>query len=621
MPKDLQFSPFTGNVFKRAELPPIKPSIVDNRPQYGSLPDGAPVPNRQTKYLSPRFEPTNITTNADVIRVQTAIRNAESGDVQELYRFYRDVLLSDDHIQSCFNTRKLALLAQTLNILPADKNNADDVALAKALLQAKDDCENWNQGMLALMDSNGFWPVSVVERLYKQAGEPRLGAPRLQYTLKKFVHVNPQLHCFSWAYLTGGVGLGIGSAIQIANSGTEKSQSPYNIDLEQWEPYFKLWPIDAAGRIVYDVTNASYLDPQRHIVHRGHLMQSFRDNWGGPGRAILMWWLFRNLGREWFARGMERVGTPFPVGYTDASDPVAVGLLREAFDLAKSIGGLVVDESSRIELKEAMVAGMAQGYETFYNMCNDAIAFHITGLRESQKAKGLNAGQSNMSENVREDVRMFDQMMLGETCVRQIAIPFRDINGLKGNVKFVWGGLSDDDAVKFSTLIVNMGQGGLEVADESLPLVNERTGIVWQKKAVLPPANPPLQSGKLKAESGNEDDNEEKLETLAARVAGKIGNRQLQIGNLMWLSAGSPPATTPVDEVVAKHSTALAQAFRGSLAPVRQIIMSSTSRADAEHKLRTFFADWNPDRIANILEEAMQVCAAKGAVKAKDEAK
>ena len=83
----------------------------------------------------------------------------------------------------------------------------------------------------------------------------------------------------------------------------------------------------------------------------------------------------------------------------------------------------------------------------------------------------------------------------------------------------------------------------------------------------------------------------------------------------MWLSAnGNGASKTAVDDVVAKHSSALASAFRGSLAPVRQIILSSTSRAEAEHKLRTFFADWNPDRIANIVEEAMQVCAARGAV-------
>ena len=576
--------------------------------QYGSLPDDSVIPGRQTKFLSPRYEPSNITTNADVLAVQNAIRSAEFGDMQEYYRFLRDVILSDDHIQSCFNTRKLALLAQPLAILPEDKNNADDAGLAKALMQAKNDCENWLPGMLALMDSHGIWPVSAVERLYKAAGEPKPGAPRLQYTLRKFVPVNPQLHCFQWAYLMGGVGLGTASAIQLSQMagkpggpGTEEN-NPYRIDLERWEPYFKLWPIDNAGRIIYDVTNASYLDPQRHIVHRGHLLATFRDNWGGPGRAILMWWLFRNLGREWFARGMERVGTPFPVGYTDANDPAAVALLHAAFDLSKKIGGIVVDESSRIELKEAMVQGLAQGYETFYNMCNEAISFHITGIRKSEQPSGLNAGQSNFAGAVREDVRMMDNMMLAETCWKQIAIPFRDINGLKGTVKFVWGGLSDSDAGTFATTLKTMNEAGYEPAPESVATINERTGLSWQRKPATPapvPGKP--ETGNLKPETDDEE-----IKPLAAR--------------LMWLAAhGNGASKTEVDDVVAKHSTALAGAFRGSLAPVRQIILSSTSRADAEHQLRTFFADWSGDKIAAIVEEAMQVCAARGAAKGKSD--
>jgi len=565
----------------------------------GSLPDDSPVASRQTKFLSPRYEPSNIATDADVQRVQLAIRQAENGDTQELFRFYRDVLLSDDHIQSCFNTRKLALLAQPLSVMPKDKNNADDVSLAAAMTQAIEDCENWNQGLLAMMDSNGFWPNSIVERLYKPAGDGngKAKAPRLQYTLRKFVQVNPQLHCYSWAYLMGGVGLGTGSAIQIAQiagttsnpnsatiDGTATPESPYRIDLERWEPYLKLWPIDVSGRIIYDVTRASYLYPQRHIIHRGHMLQGFRDNWGGPGRSILMWWLFRNLGRQWFARGMERVGTPWPVAYTDASDPSAVALLEQAFKLQTQIGGLVVDESSRIELKEALVQGMAQGYETFYNICNAAISFHITGLKDSQQPAGMNAGQSNFQGSVREDVRMFDQIMLAETCVKQIAIPFRDINGLKGNVKCVWGGLSDADATIFSELLMNMKKSGLEVADESLPTVNDRTGLIWQRAQAAPADDAP-----------NPD-------MLSAR-------------RLMWLSAGAPGAS-PVEGLAVKNSQALAQAFRGSLAPVRQIILSSTSRADCEKKLKLFFADWKPDHIAAIVEQAMQVCAATGAAKA-----
>jgi phage gp29-like protein len=278
-----------------------------------------------------------------------------------------------------------------------------------------------------------------------------------------------------------------------------------------------------------------------------------------------------------------------------------VALLHEAFDLAKNIGGLVVDESSRVELKEAMVQGMAAGYETFYNLCNEAIAFHITGMRTVQQPAGMNAGQSNFAGSVREDVRMMDNMMLAESCWRQIAIPFRDLNGLKGCVKFVWGGLSENDAKTFSEFLKTMSDAGYEADDTSLTTVNERTGLSWKRKAATPPANnfPPANNLPGKPTEPDEDD----ITTMSA-------------SRLMWLSAGGRTAKSPVDDVVAQHADALAKTFRGQLAPVRQIILNSSSRADCEHKLKLFFADWPADKIAGIVDEAMQVCAAKGAAKA-----
>jgi len=480
-------------------MKPIKLKLFGlNVLEFGSLPDGR-VPQKQTKFLSPRYEPSNISTTADVLGITEAIRLAESGDTQELFRFYRDVLLSDDHISGEFSTRKLAVLSQPLAILPEDKNNPDDVLLARAMLRAKNDCENWLDGMKSLMGSHAIWPVTITERLYKPAGEPRPGEPNLNYTLRKFVPVNPQLVCFQWAYMMGGVGLGTASAVQLGNlpdvahntvhrshHKSHHRQNAYTIDLEQWEPYIKLWPIDEAGRIIYDVTNATYLDSKRHVVHRGHDLSEFRDNWGGPGRSLLHWWLFRQLGRNWFAKGMENYGAPWPVGYADATDPEAIRLLQEAFSVSKKIGGLVVDENSRVELKEAMVAGMANGYETFHNICNSAISFRITGLKETKKPAGLNAGENRFQQNIREDVRVHDQMTLAETCKKQIAWPFRDLNNLRGDVKFIWGGLSDADAKTFADLLYTMKQAGYQLTEESIAIANERTGLSWERSSTSP---------------------------------------------------------------------------------------------------------------------------------------
>ena len=455
----------------------------------GSLPDRGPVPRRQTKFVSPRYEPANITEGATLAEVQSALREAESGNTYNLFRFYRDVLLNDDHIQAEFNTRKLSVLSQPMAVLPRDKDNPDDLLLARAFLRAVDDCENWEAGLSALLDSHCGWPVSILERLYAPGGEPGPGEPRLQYTLKKFIPVNHQLECYQWAYMMGGVGLGTASAVQLARLASlgrhrlahvANPAGAFTIDLQRWEPLLKLWPIDEAGRIIYDVTRAEYLDPRRHVVHRGHLLD-FRDNWGGPLRSILVWWLLRGLGREWFARGMERYGSPFPVGYTDVRDPAAIALLEKAFDLSRKIGGLVLGEDSRVELQQAMVHGMAEGYGAFHDRCNDAISKHITGLDRAAKAKGLNAGENLMHHTVREDYRVFDQKRLAATVLRQIVGPFRELNGLRGRINIVWGGLSDIDAKTFADLLVAMAQAGWQPADDSIMTVNERTGLSWQR--------------------------------------------------------------------------------------------------------------------------------------------
>lgn len=470
--------------------------------EFGSLHDGHP-PQKQTKFLSPRYEPSNLSAQADVKQVTEALRLAENGDTQELFRFYRDVLLNDDHIAGEISTRKLAVLSEPLTILPEDKNNPDDVLLARAMLRAKNDCENWTDGMKALMGSHAMWPVTIVERLYKPAGPSRPGEPKLNYTLRKFIPVNPQLLCFQWAYLMGGIGLGTASAIQLGNLPDvtkhlrhHRSRNAYTINLDQWEPYLKLWPIDEAGRIIYDVTRACYLDPVRHVVHRGHDLAEFRDNWGGPGRSLLYWWLYRQLGREWFAKGMQDYGTPFPVGHADIKDHEAVRLLQDAFALSKTLRGLVVDEHARVELKEAMVAGMANGYETFHNVCNAAISFRITGLKETKKPAGLNAGENKFQQNIREDVRVHDQMTLAETCKKQIAWPFRDLNNLRGDVKFVWGGLSDAEAKTFADLLYTMRQAGYQLTEESIPTANERTGLIWER-AAIPPAGTGVEAKSL----------------------------------------------------------------------------------------------------------------------------
>jgi phage gp29-like protein len=74
------------------------------------------------------------------------------------------------------------------------------------------------------------------------------------------------------------------------------------------------------------------------------------------------------------------------------------------------------------------------------------------------------------------------------------------------------------------------------------------------------------------------------------------------------ISISHQPA--PSDVVAARKATALADAYRGALAPVREIILNSKSPSEARTGIANFFSDWKPARVNQVTEEALQLCAA-----------
>lgn len=564
---------FGLNISRAKDAPPVSaPPPVATPAPFAPQPDQpAAPPTRQQNWLNPRWEPMNITRHATAIRIQTAIEQAENGETRELFRFYRDALLGDDHIQGEFSKRLLAVLGQPLSVLPDDKDNADDVAAAAAVKRMVKDCENWTDGVGALLASS-LWPVAVAEKLFRPADQAAEGEPQLTWTLRRIEPVNPMLLCYRWAYLTGGIAMGTASPAQ--TSGLGGPVGDFLINLEKWEPFLKLWPIDGAGRIIYDASRAEYLDPRRHIVHRGHLLTQFKDNWGGPGRAIMGWWLLRVLGRDWFAQFMERYGMPFPVAKTDVKDEQSVQFLRDALKLSVKIGGLVIGHEDQVDLAEAMVAGGAEGQRLFLDTCNGAISHLIVGQDNSRaKPGGLNAGEEKLQTGVRDDLRLWDMKRIGETLVTQLARPFLDLNGLPGSVTLTWGGLSAEDAAATGELLVQLDQANLEPTDESIPVISERVGFQVQRKALPAPADPAL-------------------------------------------DPATPPKTfsAAAPAAAAAQRAALAAVYKGAMAPVRKIVMESRDEADLMRKLKLFFADWPDVRIKTVCEEAMQIKAAAGAI-------
>lgn len=442
----------------------------------------AALPFVRQAHLAARHELPNVATSVKVSEIQSMLRSAEQGDPTRLFAYYRDLMLSGSHVQSEFSKRKLAILGDTLSVLPIDKTNADDLRAAAACRQAIEDCENWTDGLTFLMDSC-LYPVSVCEHIFRPADQPQDAGHEvpLRYTLKKFEPVNYALLCFRGAYEFRASGLPAGNGAALR---TEP-------ELDVWEKDLRFWSTNEDGMILRDTTRSYPADAMRHIVHRGHLLIGVRDNWGGPMRSIIFWNLLAQLGRDWFGRLMERYGNPFIVAKTDKTDKAGVDFLTEALSLSTKIGGLVVDVETEIDLKEAMLSGAADGYEKFLGVCHREISKVIVGqdLSAQSAPTGMGSGVANLQAGVRQDIRMFDQLKLGETLQKQLFTRFLRINGIKGAVpKIRWGGLSPEEAQQTGALLVSLTQANLEPTDESIDVISERVGFGVQRKALPPPA-------------------------------------------------------------------------------------------------------------------------------------
>lgn len=526
----------------------------------------AVFPGRRS-YVSMRHEPENVSSSATVQTVQSAIRAAEGGDTRQLFALYRDLTVGGSHIQCELGKRLMAVLSEPEAILPADKENKEDVAAALAIAQMISDCENWEEGIGHLMSAT-LWPVAVVEKVFAPAPPPMPGKPKLAFTLKKLHIVNPTVLCFKQPYVN-----------QPARNPELKTQNSEPADA--WEADLRFYETDPNGAINWSYDKTYAAEKPRHIIHRGHLLVGVRDNWGGPMRSIVFWWLLGALGRDWFASKMERYGGPFLVGKTDVTNSDAVTFLREAFSLSTKIGGLVVDNDTAIELVEAMTTGMADAHEKFLTICNREISKVIVGQTLSAEAQptGLGSGTSKLQSEVRDDIRQFDQKRLGSTLTRQLFDQFLFINGLSGRVKIVWGGLSSEDAKETADLLVSLSQASLEPTDEAIPTLSERVGFQLQRKAPPEPTVQPF--------------------------------------NLSTLNSQLPRLTHPSDAIAAKKATALGAVYRGRYGPIPQIILESGTPAEALAKIERYVANLKPGEAGRLTEEALQIAAAAGAAAAK----
>ena len=394
--------------------------------------------------------------HVNVLTVPTlhaAIWNARLGDTRQLFAIYRDFLLGDTHIQAEFSKRKLAVLGDQFSIAPVDSKKQKDVETADFVRRAIKGIKGWRMACAHLLDST-LYPVSVVEKVFRREGNG--------YAIDKLVVVPYQLLDFR----------GLDGKLRIRKQGEDGRPLE-----EYYEPP----------------------DPDRYVFHRGNLL-STPDQFGGPMRSILFWSLFMYMNREWWVRFLDRFGTPYPVGKFQEGDEGSRRLLNQAFALATRLGGLVVTRSTDIELHEAKTSN-ADAFKVFHNLACDEISKLIVGqtLSSNSRSTGLGSGVAALQAQVREDIRMFDSVMLLETIKDQLIRQLLDVNGIQSDIpNMIWGSQSTADLKGKIGLIKDLATAQIFPSDEALTTISSDMGfgLVRGKS----PAEPSPEVGVLSAD-------------------------------------------------------------------------------------------------------------------------
>lgn len=494
------------------------------------------TPARQV--LGSRHQPSAIAQTIDAGRLHDILRSAESGDMTDFFSLARDVTAGHGHTLAEFGKRKLAVLSKAQAVAPKDRKNPAQQVIADQINDHLDGLPTWLPGLVHLLDST-IYPVAVLEKFWKTSDRPGW-----RFELEELRPVPYRAFDFTLGYL-------------------------------------RIQDLDETGA---PLGTYHEVDPLRYVVHRGHLLTSHPDTWGGPMRAILFWWLFAVMDRDWWARFLERFGAPFLEGTYDKTDDSSRMSLERAFSAATRLFGIAVPEGASVKIHQANTSQGGDAFEKFHSVANQEISKIILGQTLSAQGQnlGLGGGQAAIQGEVRDDIRVFDALMLAATVRTQV---FRDLIALNAwqmeSPRITWGGEIEVTA----EMLKSLREAGLDFTDEAIETISKQVGIELVRAITPAPASPGLGT----------------LSALAAPTPGDA------------LAARSARARSATDRIAENTAVTLSEEMARLLSPLASLVGEASSLSDLEARLKAAMPSLRYGQASAVAQSALVSASANAA--------
>lgn len=508
---------------------------------------------------SSREQPDNVSKLIDVDDLHAILTEAEKGNPLRMFTFVRDAIFSGSHLQTEFGKRKIAVLGDTYTISPVDKKNPEAVRIAGEINAMTDSLgSRWNNLLIHLLDGT-IMPVAVSQPIWGISRRP------------------------GWYYEPVDFDNVLLTSLDYAEEGKMRIRT---------------------GKDTFN------LPAEDAIIHRGHILANFPDYWGGPVRSVLFWFLFATMDRDWWIQFLNKWGQPFLIGRYDPSDPNAGDMMRSAFAAAKRLFGIVVSNNADVQVQQ-ITSASGDVFGSFHTLANAEISKLILGQTMSSTATnvGLGGGQSSVQEEVRQDIRQFDAKTLAFTIREKFFAVVCRRNGWPEDLAPViaFGSVSNAEKRATADLLGSLKNAGLEIDDDGIEPLSEQIGFPLRRMAQTSPAFSGF--GGYSQFSAPADPTERAFRATPA------GTPRISAHTLRETAAAAAN-----DKLVASQIDPYKAALGKQYAPIREALLSSTSRADFLRRLDKLNISPTPETV-EILANAMSSAAANATLSIQPTAK